>query len=168
MSAGTVAQVLYLNQWAGMELTLSSTYMHTRRVWRRHTPVTSQACCFRLSTRLFHRLPLFFIDCVFQTLPVIFSALMCTLFRFLSFFYIFFFNFFSPLSLSPYTYTRTNSGCFWFGVAATTFPSTHASSHVLQEHTHTFGTDPWVSKGAVFPPFRLLEQQQTPVQFRKF
>lgn len=58
-------------------------------------------------------------------------------------------------------HTHTHADVFDFGrLRPHSLPPTLV--HMFYRNTHTFGTDPWISEGAVFPAFRLLEQQQTP------
>lgn len=60
---------------------------------------------------------------------------------------IFFLLLLTHVPQSLHTHTRW---CFWFWAAATTFPSTHACSHVLQEHTHVRHR-PLDKRGSSFP-----------------
>lgn len=80
--------------------------------------------------------PVSYWACLFGGLP--FTSLVHDIQISLSFF-LFAFASSHPCPWVPaHTHTHTHSGCFWFGAAATAFPSSHTCSHVLQEHTHTY------------------------------
>lgn len=136
--------------WHGAYTHHWTTYVHTRRMWRRRTLVTSQACCVWVISRCFWLPPLFF-PCVRVCFHWILSAVAGTLSKCL---YLFSFILFLTSSHSC-LYTRYT--LWMFGAAATTFPSAHACSHVLQEHTH-FNAEPWISeKKKALPAYRTTD-----------
>lgn len=112
-----------------MKLTLTTTYMHTRRVWRWHTPVTSQACFFSTHYVPISPTPSVFLLTVSFKLCLLSFLLSCALFS--KVLWLFWGAFSHPC---PPTHMHTQD-VFDFGMATTTFPSTHACSRSSWTYT---------------------------------
>lgn len=152
------APMLYLNQWAGTEHTLT-----TEQRTCAHAECDVDAHSWRHKHAAFESLAAVF-DYLLCFFPLwvcfdwILSAVAGTLSKCL---YLFLFILFLT---SSHSCLYTHYTLWMFGAAATTFPSAHACSHVLQEHTH-FGAEPWISGEK--KRLSLHIEQQTPALWTK-